>query len=38
MKFQDMIYIILQHITSSKSHLDLKLAQTHITLYLIFIK
>jgi hypothetical protein len=38
MRFQDMIYIILQHTTSSENHLDLKLAQTHITLYLIFIK
>jgi hypothetical protein len=35
---QDMNYIILLHITSSESPLDLKLAQTHITLCLIFIK
>jgi len=33
-----MIYIILQHTPSSESPLDLKLAQTHITLCLIFIK
>jgi hypothetical protein len=35
---QDMIYIILQHTSSSENLLDLKLVQAHITLYLIFIK
>jgi hypothetical protein len=33
-----MIYIILQHTPSSENPLGLKLAQAHITLYLIFIK
>jgi hypothetical protein len=33
-----MIYIILEHISSSESSLDLKITYIYFTLYLIFIK